>query len=332
MRALPALAVTALLVVVPQAPAAADRHTVLRFHDPRIVESSGLVDLGDGLIATVNDSGDGPYVYVVDRRGRTVGVTDYRGRAIDVESMAPLDRRHVWVGDTGGNDTPRTSVQVYRVPVGRGDRTVRATGYDLAYPTGTHDAETLLADPRTGRLYVVTKALLGGTVYAAPRHLHAERPNRLRPLGKVPGFLTDGTFLPDGDHVLLRGYTGAAVYTLPGLRRVGPSFRLPAERQGEGIATGPHGRILLSSEGEHAAVLQIRLPASVRRALAGSTLRRPSRSSSPSPSPSAPPTGTAAHRARADRQRAGSWWAPASGGAVVLLGGAWLWVHRRRRP
>jgi hypothetical protein len=240
-------AAAALLVVVPAAGADGNRHhagpaTVLfHFRDDRITESSGLVDLGDGLMATVNDSGDGPYVYVIDPGGRTVGVTDYGGRAVDVESMAPIDAGHVWVGDTGGNTTTRTSVQVYRVPVGRADRTVQAPAYDLAYPDGAHDAETLLVGPHTGRLYVVTKSVTGGTVYAAPRHLAAGRPNRLRPIGKVPGLLTDGSFLPDGRHLLLRDYAGAAVYTFPGLTRVGPWFALPRQQQGEGLSVGPAG-------------------------------------------------------------------------------------------
>ena len=325
-----ALAAAALLLVVP--PAQAERRapvdharTLFHFQDPRITESSGLVDLGDGLMATINDSGDGPYVYVVDRSGRTVGFTDYGGDAVDVESMAPIDAGHVWVGDTGGNTRPRSSVQVYRVPVGRGRRTVHVRRYDLAYPDGDHDAETLLADPRTGRLYVVTKALLGGVVYAAPRHLRADRTNRLHPVAQVPGLLTDGAFLADGRHVLLRGYTSADVYTFPRIARVGPTFAVPPHRQGEGVSVGPHGRIRLSSEGEHTPVLQIDLPAAVRRGLSVPATGPASAGSSPLIHPYHPPP-------EPPSASPPQWWASASLAAVVLLGGAWLWVHRRRRP
>lgn len=319
-----AVAATALLVVVPPARAGDKGHEVFRFQDDRITESSGLVDLGDGLMATVNDSGDGPYVYVVDGRGRTVGFTDYGGDAVDVESMAPIDARHVWVGDTGGNIHARATVQVYRVPVGRGNRTVEAPGYDLLYPDSVHDAETLLADPRTGRLYVVSKTFLRGTVYAAPRHLRPGVSNRMREIGSVPGMVTDGTFLPDGRHVLLRGYGTASVYTFPGLRRVGPAIELPKERQGEGISVGPRGRIRLSTEGVHTPVLQVRLPAAVRRAMASVPVRASAR-----PTPQPPPR--VPHDTPGE-ERHGLWWvAGAAAFAAVFLGG-WVWNDRRRRP
>ena len=48
---------------------------VFRFADPAIVESSGLT-VADGLVSTVNDSGDSARVFTVDAdSGRTVGVT-----------------------------------------------------------------------------------------------------------------------------------------------------------------------------------------------------------------------------------------------------------------
>jgi len=326
-KALAGVAATALLVVVPPAWAGGGAHTLFHFRDARITESSGLVDLGDGLTATVNDSGDGPYVYVVDREGRTVGFTDYHGDAVDVESMAPIDAGHVWVGDTGGNIVARAKVQAYRVPVGRGNRDVRVPRYDLLYPDATHDAETLLADPRTGRLYVVSKALLQGTVYAAPAHLRTGVSNRMRIVGSVPGMITDGTFLPDGGHVLLRRYGNATVYTFPGLEPVGPSFDLPAQPQGEGISVGPGGRVRLSTEGVHSAVLQVRLPVAVQSALAGP-----------------PPTQRATHlrhhhhghkrrhhhHGHHHGYRQGLWWVAGAFAFTVLFLGAWFWSERRK--
>lgn len=243
-----------------------DPQTVFSFQDSRIDESSSLVDLGHGLMATANDSGDDGIVYVVDRSGRTVGTTRY-GDSDDAEAMAPARRPgYVWVGDIGDNLAQRRDVAVRRVPVGRGDRTVVVPTYRLVYPDGAHDAETLLVSPRTRRMYIVTKAPLNAAVYVAPRRLRADRPNPLTRVTTLALTATDGAVLRDGRHALVRGYFSAALYTFPGFQRLG-SFALPAQRQGESLSVGPAGRIRIGTEGDHARVLQITLPSDLTRAL-----------------------------------------------------------------
>jgi hypothetical protein len=240
---------------------------LLRFADPAIVESSGLV-ARDGLLWTVNDSGDEARVYTVDRSGRTVGVSRWDADPVDVEALAPGPPGRVWVGDIGDNAAARGTVSVSSVAVGRGQVAGEARTFDLAYPGGSADAEALLADPRSGRLVVVTKGLVGGQVLVAPRELDPDRVNRLQPLGGTLPLVTDGAFLPDGRHVVLRDYTRAVVYTYPGLAEVG-EVPLPRQQQGEGIAVADDGRLVVSSEGLHAPVHAVDLPARVARAVGG---------------------------------------------------------------
>lgn len=225
-----------------------------RWADPAIVESSGLV-VADGLFVTVNDSGDSGRIFTVDGSGATVGVTSWAPAPLDVEALAPAGDGEVWVGDIGDNAGERPSVTVLRVPFGPGDRTVTPPAYTLVYPDGGHDAETLLAAP-DGRLYVVTKDLLRGVVYAAPRQLSVTEPNRLRRVATALAFATDGSFFPDGRHVVLRGYGDAATYAWPGFREVA-TFRLPPQPQGEAVAVDQDGWTHVSSEGEHTAVLRV---------------------------------------------------------------------------
>ncbi len=284
----------------------------LRFDDPAIVESSGLV-VARGLFVTVNDSGDSGRIFVVDGAGATVGTTSWADGPVDVEALAPAGPRAVWVGDIGDNGADRDSVEVLRVPYGRGDRTVDPAAYTLVYPDHGHDAETLLAHPRTGQLFVVTKNIFGGTVYAAPRRLSADRPNRLRPVADSLAIATDGAFLPDGRHYLVRDYGSAAVYTFPDHERVA-SFRLPDQRQGEGLAVAPDGSVHVSTEGQHSAVLDVDLPPAVVKAL------RP-----PAPAPAAQPSATASEPAASpddgDGDRDGDGapvWPWVLGGVVVL--------------
>lgn len=242
------------------------RSTVdLTFADPAIVESSGLVVRG-GLFLTTNDSGDGGRVFVVDATGETVGTTSWADDPEDVEALAPAGPDAVWVGDIGDNREARDSIEVLRVPYGRGEQVVDPEAYTLVYPDGAHDAETLLAHPRTGRLFVVSKDIFGGVVYAAPARLSADRPNRLRAVADSLSFATDGSFFPDGRHYVLRDYGAAAVYTFPGHEKVA-SFGLPSQQQGEGIAVAPDGSVHISTEGQFTDVLNVELPPQVVAAL-----------------------------------------------------------------
>jgi hypothetical protein len=273
------------IIVVPfalglSAGAAPDRGEVaFSFQDPEVVESSGLV-VQDGLVLTTNDSGDSGRVFAVDpATGRTVGVTRWSDDPTDVEALAPAGSGEVWVGDIGDNTESRDSVRVARVPVGRGERTVDVATYELAYPQGPVNAESLLADPVTGRLYVATKSVFGGRLYEAPATLSAGRPNRLRAVGDVLPIATDGAFFADGKHLVLRDYSQAAVYGFPSMDRLA-TFRLPREDQGEGIAVAPDGSLLVSSEGQYSDVLRVPLPDDVRRAL---------EPAAPSPQPSTGP-------------------------------------------
>ncbi len=283
--------VVAVAVVVPFALGAAaapadDGDVVFRFQDPAIVESSGLV-VQDGLFVTTNDSGDTGRVFVVDPAdGRTVGVTSWAGAPEDVEALAPAGRGHVWAADIGDNDNDRPSISVTRLPVGATDQEVAGETYELAFPDSAVDAESLLADPRTGRLLVASKSLLGGSLYAAPTPLSADGPNTMRELGGILPIATDGAFFPDGRHLVLRDYGRAVVYTYPGLDEVA-DLDLPEQQQGEAIAVDEEARVYVSSEGVQAPVLEVSLPDDLRAVVAP----EPEPSTSPSTEPS-PPAGS----------------------------------------
>jgi hypothetical protein len=322
----PALVAVPLLLAAPAAaPAQADDpsvtgRTLFSFTDDRVFESSGLVDRGD-VVYTTNDSGDDAVIYGVDPgTGRTVSRTTYADSVEDVEDLAPGVGGTVWVGDTGDNRRRRDDIAVYRVTPGRGDSDRPAPRYTLTYPDGPHDAETLLVSPRTQRVLVVSKSAFGGIVYAASRHLvPGTRPNRLRPFARVSGLVTDGAFLPDGRHVVLRTYGTASLYTFPGFGLVG-TVRLPSQPQGEGISVGATGRVLLSSEGVHADVLQVTLPPALTAPDAPET-----RPAEPVPASAGRPPAKRSAPARDP----GDWLAIAAVGVVIVAAGVWA---TRGRP
>ena len=279
---LAAVAVAVPFVIGTMSASAAGGNVVFRFQDPAIVEASGLV-VQRGLFVTTNDSGDTGRVFAVDPSdGRTVGVTSWPGEPEDVEALAPAGPDGVWVGDIGDNSKDRESVSVTRLPIAAAYDEVPGETYELTYPGPPQDAESLLADPRSGRLLVASKGILGGSLYAAPRQLSADGPNRMRELGDILAIATDGAFFPDGRHLVLRNYGRAVVYSYPGLEEIG-ELDLPVQQQGEAIAVADDGRVYITSEGVHAPVLEVDLPAAVRAEV--SPEPTPSASSSPSKPP-----------------------------------------------
>ena len=250
-----------------------------RFADPRLSESSGVSASAhtDDVFFTHNDSGDGPRFYAVDRSGATVGTYTVDGaRADDWEDMArgltAAGEPALFFADIGDNFRRRPAVAVYEVrePVARGEVTVPvAARHELRYDDGSHDAETLLVDPATRALLVVTKDQEGvsGVYRAAPGegtlHRVAEiRFDRLvRRAGAYAKAATSGDVAPDGRVVVVRtpfeafewdvGSSGLVTAFNGTPRRMA----LPAVTQGEAVAYTRDGRSLLTtSEGTGAPV------------------------------------------------------------------------------
>lgn len=288
-----ALALCATLVLAGPAAAFQPGRLLFTFADARINESSGLASSSrvDGVVFTHNDSGDSARFFAVDRRGATLATYVVPGpRPSDWEDMArgPDEKgaSSLFFGDIGGN-FPRTDTVVTRVPepvpdpraMGVSATTTAGVRFPLSYPDGPHDAEALFADPRDGRLYLVTKVNPGATggiaaVYAAPRPLRADAPNTmtrigelaLTPTGTDPTFnvfyaagevaVTGADMSPDGSRIVVRTYTDAYEYAVPAGGTVAGAFSpgrlpertaLPVTRQGEGIAYTRDGRSLLVS-------------------------------------------------------------------------------------
>lgn len=254
--------------------------TLCSLQDERLTESSGLAVLGDGSLVTHNDSGDTARFFVLDRGCRTTAVHTLAADASDWEDMA-RGGGALWFGDIGDNAMTRAEVVVQRVAqrsLRKKGGQVASTAYRLVYPDGAHDAETLLAHPRTGRLFIVTKAYTGTSlVYAAPEVLSPTAANALvrvgqfqvlpsgtpgGPLGPVGQLsTTGGDISPRLDRVVVRTYTDAYEWTVTG-GDVAAAFAgsprrtaLPETTQGEAVAYDLDGTTLLTTtEGARSAV------------------------------------------------------------------------------
>jgi len=179
---------------------------------PAAIEVSGLALSRSGTFWTHNDSGDTPRVFALDRRGRLQReVAVGNAEAVDWEDIAARDRT-LYVGDIGDNLAQRPNVTVYRFAEPPPDATsVQAQRIDLRYTDGAHDAETLLVDPRTGAIVVVTKDIGGvAGVYVATDGRLRKRATLKLGVGQP---LTAGDVSGDGRTIVLRSYDRAFVFT-----------------------------------------------------------------------------------------------------------------------
>lgn len=248
--------------------------TLGRIRNPRITESSGLVASRtyEGVLWTHNDSGDGPFLYALDMKGRTLGRWEVTGaEAFDWEDIALGPGDILYIGDIGDNTASRPSITIYRVPepdprAGNGN-TEPATPIELTYPRGPQDAETLMVHPVTGDLYIVTKNISGQAVLFSSE-APLDKTIRLKRLGPLTipstyGGITAGDIAIPGDKAVLATYLEAFEFVIGNGRSDFDSIwdtepapiDVGARPQGEAIAYGPDGTsILTTSEGARSAL------------------------------------------------------------------------------
>lgn len=253
------LAVT--LAVLPMlasaAPATADDGVteVCRFSDKRFDEISGMTysQRHPGVLYLHNDSSGGPRIYAVDARTcRTIATLTIAGaEARDFEAIGSgrdaKGRPVLWVGDIGDNLDSWRDVRLLRVrePKVLRDRTVKARTFRFTYEDRPHNAEALLTDPRSSRVWVVTKQSARGSLYALPTPMRTDRVNIARRVRAEGAFVTDGAISPDGSQYVLRDYVDAEVFAgLPPGRSRGTVY-LPLQFQGEAVTWTTDGTALL---------------------------------------------------------------------------------------
>jgi hypothetical protein len=248
--------------------------------DPRLPEVSGLVAVGDRMLA-MNDGGDKVVVYLLDAHCQVIDVHTAAVDPYDPEDMAVADDGTVWVADIGDNNAVRTTVALLALhPDG-------STGvYRLTYPDGPHDAEALLLAP-DGTPYLVTKELLGASGVYRPASALVDGGTVVLdkaatvtmtftgtpggPVGQSGQLLvTGGAVAADGRHLALRTYTDAYVWPLAGDDVVGAlaaapvRIPLPDSPQGEAITfSADNLNLLVASEGLPSDLTRVPLTAEV---------------------------------------------------------------------
>lgn len=259
---------------------------------PALNEVSGLVVSRKNSTATTsvlwmhNDSGDTARVFAVavgpagpPRLLATYSLTGVTAEDWEDIALGPAPGRSgdfLYIGDIGSNfnHVPRrSSIQIYRIPEPTVDLTrseqqlavADAERIDLVYEEGKpFDCESLLVDPQSGELVLITKDLFAGPSYVfralpvAPAMgtitLTAVTdcqnvPMPLRFPGSERPAVTGADISQAGDAIIVRAYSGIFLWNRLQGESIGAALGrepcilpAPAEPQGEAVGFSPDAK------------------------------------------------------------------------------------------
>jgi PKD repeat protein len=212
-----------------------------------VVEASGIAASrrNPGVLWVNNDSGDTERIFAMDFTGKHLGI--YRvstGPCNDWEDVAvgpgPVaGESYIYIASIGDNAKARSYVSVFRVSEPEVDLDAAPATYDLTgvvrldmtYPEGASDAETLMVDPLTADIVIVTKRSDGQSrVY---RYAYPQDPSQ-RPVMthvatlSIGSTATAGDISPLGNWIVVKTYSSAFLWLRSGKEDLGESFKRPA--------------------------------------------------------------------------------------------------------
>jgi hypothetical protein len=235
-------------------------------------ELSGLVASRrhPGIFWAHNDSDNDFVLYALDAEARVRAAFPLVGvKPLDVEAVALIpcgegEGACILLGDIGDNRRSRSEVQLLRLPEPDqlDSRELKVEVLPFVYEDEPHDAESLIVEAGTNRIFVLTKPLGAiGHLYLveglAPGEVgRARRVHTLPSRGLLQRAATDASLSPDGSRLLVRTYFGVWEWAGPGAASIeelvsSEPRRLdgPSQPQGEAIAFLPDGSgYLLGSE------------------------------------------------------------------------------------
>lgn len=159
--------------------------------------------------AAYTNNDENGILFLVDlTTGNTIGTFSLSGYTeVDPEACSVDMQGRFWLGDLGDNSASRSEVAIYLVgsEPGPGNHgAISATKYRFKYPSGKHNAETLITGKTTSEMYVITKET-PSRLYRLPDNLDPSGINVFIDTGINMGDLvSDGAFTPDRRFVLTR--------------------------------------------------------------------------------------------------------------------------------
>jgi len=190
---------------------------------PLLSEASGLaVSRSDpNFFWSHNDSGNPNWLFPVHISGLNYGYAQLTGAgARDYEDICigrgpELGVNYIYIGDIGDNQSQYPYIIIYRIPEPDLQNinpqsnisfdSQKLERFEFEYPDGPIDSETLMIDPWTGDLYIITKRGYRSIVYRAKYPLDSSKKSKLEKLAQFPfNWAVAGDISQDGKQIAVK--------------------------------------------------------------------------------------------------------------------------------
>jgi hypothetical protein len=239
-----------------------------------LAEVSGLVNsrANPGMYWAINDSGNFPKLYLIDREGKLVhsywidGATNFDWEDIAIYTDQETEKSRIYIADIGDNYAIRDFVKIISFDEPVAEPTSDTVIYNAStsfyrYEDGARDAETLLIDPLTAEIFVISKREENVRIYEVEvDDVKADDTLKLSYISSLPfRNINAGDITSDGSEILLKNYTAIFYWNRSGNEKITDALARPHERlqyypepQGESITweLGGKGFYTLSERNE----------------------------------------------------------------------------------
>ncbi|TCV19923.1 hypothetical protein EDC17_100322 [Sphingobacterium alimentarium] len=209
-------------ICLPQAGWAQSPQKLGKVKSALITEISGITPYGygEGYFWVHNDSGDGPFVYLIDSTANLKVKVEVEGvKFTDVEDIARFqvdDKKYLVLADIGNNLRNREILSLYvieepQVTISKSLNTIRVPllkEIKVRYSDKRRDAEAIFVDPTDHQLYITSKRDFESTVFSLPLDLNGSTAHTLRPLLTLPfTFTTSADISGDRKYIVAKNLT-----------------------------------------------------------------------------------------------------------------------------
>ena len=173
------------------------------------------------MLWTHNDSGDLARIFAINNNGEHLGVytienaTNRDWEDIAVGSGPNENEEYIYVAEIGDNLSQYDLKYIYRIPEPIVDANQAPVNISLGnadvikyrYPDGSRDAETIMIDPVTKDIYIVSKRENNVRIYLAAYPQSLTDTLSLEQVATLPlTQIVAGSISPDGKEILLKNY------------------------------------------------------------------------------------------------------------------------------